>query len=79
MILRRGEIVEAGATEKVFGNPLHPYTRMLLASVPQLHTKWSTATPRPSVEPTSDAAASRLVEVEPDHFVAAGVGGGEEA
>ena len=79
VILRRGEIVEAGATGKVFGNPLHPYTRMLLSSVPQLHTKWSTATPRPPVEPTSDAAASRLVEVEPDHLVAAGVGGGEEA
>ena len=29
MILRRGEIVEMGATEKVFGNPLHPYTKML--------------------------------------------------
>ena len=68
-----------GATAKVFGNPLHPYTRMLLSSVPQLHTKWSTATPRPPVEPTSAAAASRLVEVEPDHLVAAGVGGGEEA
>ena len=29
-----------GATEKVFGNPTHPYTKMLLASVPQLHRKW---------------------------------------
>ena len=24
-------------------NPLHPYTRMLLASVPQLHRKWETS------------------------------------
>jgi peptide/nickel transport system ATP-binding protein len=40
VILRRGLIVEMGATEKVFGNPTHPYTRMLLASVPQLHRKW---------------------------------------
>ena len=37
VILRRGRIVEMGATTKVFGNPLHPYTQMLLASVPQLH------------------------------------------
>jgi ABC-type glutathione transport system ATPase component len=37
VILRRGVIVEMGATAKVFGNPQHPYTRMLLASVPQLH------------------------------------------
>ena len=37
VILRRGRVVEMGATQKVFGNPRHPYTRMLLASVPQLH------------------------------------------
>jgi peptide/nickel transport system ATP-binding protein len=40
IILRRGLIVEMGATRKVFGNPTHPYTKMLLASVPQLHRKW---------------------------------------
>jgi peptide/nickel transport system ATP-binding protein len=40
VILRRGLIVEMGATPKVFGNPTHPYTKMLLASVPQLHKKW---------------------------------------
>jgi ABC-type oligopeptide transport system ATPase subunit len=41
VILRRGVIVEMGATAKVFGNPQHPYTQMLLASVPQLHRKWA--------------------------------------
>ena len=30
MILRHGAVVEMGATEKVFGNPQHPYTKMLL-------------------------------------------------
>ena len=34
-----------GATEKVFGNPQHPYTKMLLASVPQLHSKWEELDP----------------------------------
>ena len=38
--MRRGAVVEMGATERVFGNPLHPYTKTLLMSVPQLHTKW---------------------------------------
>jgi peptide/nickel transport system ATP-binding protein len=41
VILRRGAVVEMGATEKVFGNPLHPYTRELLCCVPQLHKTWA--------------------------------------
>jgi len=42
LILRQGRIVEMGATAKVFGNPLHPYTKMLVASVPHLHDRWGT-------------------------------------
>jgi oligopeptide/dipeptide ABC transporter ATP-binding protein len=40
VILRKGVVVEMGATEKVFGFPTHPYTRTLVSSVPQLHKKW---------------------------------------
>jgi ABC-type oligopeptide transport system ATPase subunit len=40
IILRHGAIVEMGATEKIFGNPRHDYTRMLLSAVPELHKKW---------------------------------------
>lgn len=80
MILRRGRIVERGATELVFGNPFHPYTKTLLASVPQLRKKWQdveaelAATPAagngaPTASAGSDAGGE-LVEVEHDHFVA---------
>ena len=41
VILSRGRIVEMGATGRVYGNPLHPYTRALMGCVPQLHRKWS--------------------------------------
>ena len=41
VILRRGRVVEMGSTSAVFERPLHPYTQMLMASVPQLHQKWS--------------------------------------
>jgi peptide/nickel transport system ATP-binding protein len=41
VILRKGVVVEMGVTDQVFGDPRHPYTRTLLASVPQLHKKWS--------------------------------------
>jgi len=35
-IMYGGNIVESAATEKIFTNPLHPYTRGLLDSVPKL-------------------------------------------
>lgn len=40
VILYSGCIVEMGATEHVFHNPLHPYTQMLMACVPDLDRKW---------------------------------------
>ncbi len=69
VILRRGRIVEMGLTEKVFGNPLHPYTQMLLASVPKLHQKWATGT---STEARPEDDAATLVQVEADHLVRLG-------
>jgi ABC-type oligopeptide transport system ATPase subunit len=74
VILRHGCIVEMGATAKVFGDPRHPYTQSLLASVPLLHARWSReelargtnngSAPRP-------LRAAELVPVEDDHLVAA--------
>ena len=40
VILYRGCVVEMGATYKIFQNPLHPYTSMLMTSVPRLDKKW---------------------------------------
>ena len=36
----RGCVAEMGATDQVFAHPLHPYTQMLMASVPRLDKKW---------------------------------------
>jgi oligopeptide/dipeptide ABC transporter ATP-binding protein len=33
-VMYRGSIVEYGATESIFENPQHPYTRLLLSSIP---------------------------------------------
>ncbi|MCX8208751.1 MAG: ABC transporter ATP-binding protein [Sulfolobales archaeon] len=38
-IMYAGKIVELGASEAVFGNPLHPYTQGLLRSIPRLRSK----------------------------------------
>lgn len=40
VILYRGSVAELGSTDKIFSSPLHPYTRMLMASVPRLDQKW---------------------------------------
>ncbi len=86
VILRRGRVVEMGETQRVFGNPLHPYTRMLIASVPQLHRKWGDVPGDPARQPGGaterclyhelrasggeQAGDAGLVEAEPGHSVA---------
>lgn len=40
VILYRGCVMEMGSTDKIFDNPMHPYTKMLMASVPRLDRKW---------------------------------------
>jgi peptide/nickel transport system ATP-binding protein len=69
VILRRGVVVEMGGTERVFGNPQHPYTKALLGSVPQLTARWAPAT-APLAPPKVEPDAAPLVEVGPDHLVA---------
>jgi peptide/nickel transport system ATP-binding protein len=36
LVMRAGEIVEEGATERVFRDPQHPYTQALIAATPNL-------------------------------------------
>jgi peptide/nickel transport system ATP-binding protein len=69
VILRHGRVVERGATDKVFGDPQHPYTRMLLASVPRLDEKWRPV-PTEHREPDSEPEPERtLHRVADDHYV----------
>ena len=35
-ILNEGEIVECGSTAQIFASPVHPYTRRLMSSLPQI-------------------------------------------
>jgi peptide/nickel transport system ATP-binding protein len=72
IILRRGRVVEMGATPKVFGNPIHPYTQMLLSAVPHLHSRWAAGVAGAAGwdHEVSETAAGPLVEVERDHLVA---------
>ena len=71
IILRHGAIVEMGATAKVFGNPQHDYTRMLLTAVPELHKKWQ-HTPLGTVKVSGNgsAVATDVIEAMPNGAVA---------
>ncbi len=43
LILYRGRVMEMGPTDRVYLNPLHPYTRMLMESAPRLDRRWEEA------------------------------------
>jgi peptide/nickel transport system ATP-binding protein len=39
-VMRKGELVASGETETVFAPPYHPYTELLLSSVPEMRADW---------------------------------------
>ena len=73
-VIHKGKIVELAETEKLFANPLHPYTRSLLSAIP---------TPNPRIERNKkvetydpkiyhfdyDKNPPSWIEIEPEHFV----------
>jgi oligopeptide/dipeptide ABC transporter ATP-binding protein len=58
-VMYRGKIVESGPTDGVFGRPAHPYTKLLLSSVPRMLTS-----PVPAVVEVTDPLAA--VDGEPE-------------
>jgi ABC-type oligopeptide transport system ATPase subunit len=70
VVLRKGSVVEMGLTDKVFGGPLHPYTRELLSAVPRLHEEWADAAAVDTCLYHQRGASGGLLEAEPGHFVA---------
>ncbi|GAA3817197.1 ABC transporter ATP-binding protein [Sphaerisporangium flaviroseum] len=70
VVLRHGSVVEMGLTEKVFGDPLHPYTRQLLSAVPRLRSSWEEAAPVETCLYHDSGTTGRLLEVEEGHQVA---------
>ncbi|WP_243668875.1 ABC transporter ATP-binding protein [Vulcanisaeta sp. JCM 16161] len=41
LVLYRGEIMEYGDSEEIIENPLHPYTQLLMSSIPQIDRKFN--------------------------------------
>lgn len=69
-VIHKGRIVELAKTEKLYENPLHPYTQALLSAIPIPDPKKE----RKKVLKTYNEKShtydkSKWVEVEPEHFV----------
>jgi ABC-type glutathione transport system ATPase component len=63
-VMYRGRIVETAMTHRVFEEPTHPYTRLLLGSVPRMLTTPHAAVPEPPALGTADPLA--VVDGEPE-------------
>lgn len=77
-VMYRGKIIESALCDRIYENPIHPYTRFLLASVlapdPRARKKTRTVALAESgwkygIAQLNDSQP-QLVEVEPGHFVA---------
>ncbi len=57
-IMYRGSVVEHGPLDRVLGAPLHPYTELLLQSVPVFGEKWAGPIGLPDLETREYARAA---------------------
>ncbi len=85
-VMCAGRVVEIAPRERLFKNPVHPYTRALVAAVPEpsldakldltalMAGKASIPSAWPEPFTIDDATIPALVEIEPGHFVRAGPG-----
>ncbi|MDO4436176.1 MAG: ABC transporter ATP-binding protein [Cardiobacteriaceae bacterium] len=78
-VMYLGQIVEMGSRRQIFENPQHPYTKRLLAAVPQMNpdreptrVEWSGDIPSPIRAANDPPVVKQYHEVESGHFVAVG-------
>lgn len=78
-IMNRGRIVELGPVQSIFSDPRHPYTKLLIQSVPSIQTRQNMdeflGAPDPLERPRYPTGP--MLEVAERHFVMASEGGSE--
>ncbi|MFB7156417.1 MULTISPECIES: ATP-binding cassette domain-containing protein [unclassified Lysinibacillus] len=73
-VIYKGNIVELAETEKLFSNPLHPYTRALLSAVPEPNPYKERDKVVEIYDPSQhnyDIQPPSFIEIEEGHFVLA--------
>lgn len=71
-VIHKGKIVELAETEKLFENPLHPYTRALLSAIPLPDPRKERNKVLEIYDPSCHDYTTdkpKWVEIEPGHFV----------
>lgn len=71
-VIHKGKIVEMAETEKLFSNPLHPYTRALLSAIPLPDPRKEKSKVLEIYDPSCHDYATdppQWVEIEPGHYV----------
>jgi ABC-type dipeptide/oligopeptide/nickel transport system ATPase component len=68
-VMRDGVVVEMGETGELLENPLHPYTQLLITSVPVLHAE--PAGPASATEAAPDVADAAILSAAEDELAMA--------
>lgn len=73
-VIHKGRIVEMAETEKLYSNPLHPYTRSLFSAIPVPDPRLEKAKVLEIYDPSIheyEKNPPKWVEIEPEHFILA--------
>ena len=61
VVMKDGDVVEQGAKDKMFTPPHHPYTDLLLSSVPEMDENWlDNLLKQRGVDNIGDAAVTKM-------------------
>ncbi len=73
-VMHKGKIVELTTSDKLFMNPLHPYTKSLISAIPLPDPEMEKSRKRLVYDPSIhnyDKEEPKWVEIEPEHFILA--------